>query len=521
MKITFHGATETVTGSNFELTTSKGEKILIDCGLFQGPKEIKERNYSDFPFNPADIDVLLLTHAHIDHSGLIPKLCRMGFRGKIFTTIATRDLCSIVLPDSGHIQEMEVERKNRKLARANKPLLEPIYTVEDAEKAIEQFRGVQYNTEVEILPGITAIFKDAGHILGSAMIELFVEGKKFLFSGDIGNLNQPIINDPSQITTADYIIMESTYGNRFHLETEDKVTQLARVIKKTMQKGGNLIIPAFAIERTQELIYDLRKLTVSGEIPQVDVYIDSPLAIRATEVFCRNPEFYDEEAASMIKNNEECILDFPGLKFSLSTEESIKLNQIKKNTIIISASGMCDAGRIKHHLKHNLWRPECTVLFVGYQAQGTLGRRILEGEKTVKIHGEEIAVKADIERIEGFSAHADQRGLVEWVNNFTANKSRKIFLVHGEKDSLQTLAKTLKEETDNNIYIPQVNETIVLEEEKVTPERQEKVIADTGEDIKDLFVTFEKKLADLSQKDHSLKLKVLEELNKLKEKFSN
>jgi len=515
MKITFYGATETVTGSCFKLTTKKGYNILIDCGLFQGSRELKERNYGDFAFNPSEIDVLLLTHAHIDHSGLIPKLCNQGFQGKVFTTNVTKELCSIMLPDSGHIQEMEVERKNRKLARANKPLLDPIYTAEDAEKCMGQFVGSAYDTTVEILPEIKAIFKDAGHILGSAMIELYVEDKKILFSGDIGNNDQPIINDPSIIDHADFVIMESTYGNRFHLETEDKATQLERIINKTIRKGGNLIIPAFAIERTQDLIYHLRKIVKSDEVPKIDIYIDSPLAIRATEIFCKHTDFFDEDAKKLTEEENQCIFDFPGLKYTLSADESKAINFLKNSNIIISASGMCDAGRIKHHLKHNLWRSQSTVLFVGYQAQGTLGRRILDGEKLVRIHGEEVAVNADIENIEGFSAHADQKALVEWVQKLNG-KPEKIFLVHGEPEGMQMLAKVIGDETKNNVLIPKIGDTIEL----IKSQETVKVDLDSEQEITKTFELFESKLQAILNKSGS-SLKVLEELDKLKQKFNN
>mgnify|MGYP000032092074 FL=1 len=519
MNITFYGAAGVVTGSCFLVTSSKGQNILVDCGLFQGPKEIKEKNYGEFPFKPSQIDAVVLTHAHIDHSGLIPKLCRKGFKGKIYTTIVTKDLCSILLPDSAYIQEMEVERKNRKLARANKPLLEPIYTVKDAEKCMEQFVGVNYEQSIEILPEIIVNFRDAGHIFGSSMIEIFVDGQKLVFSGDIGNIDQPIINDPTLIREADYVIMESTYGNRFHIETEDKLVQLARIVNKTLKKGGNLIIPAFAVERTQDIIYNLKKLINSGEIPPVDVYIDSPLAIKTTEIFCKYPLFYDEEATSLHEASESCILDFPSLKFSLTTEESIKLNSIKKNAIIISASGMCDAGRIKHHLKHNLWRPESTVLFVGYQAQGTLGRRILDGHKQVRIHGEEIAVNATIERIEGFSGHADQKGLVEWVKHFSP-KPKLIFLVHGEEDARETLARVLREETGNQVILPKANETFNLPVKETIPTRIKADFTEAELEIRDLFQEFEINLRNILQVHKDKKQEILYQLEELKQKLA-
>ncbi|NMA01588.1 MAG: MBL fold metallo-hydrolase [Clostridia bacterium] len=512
LNIGFYGAAGVVTGS-CTMITYKNRKILIDCGLFQGPKDLKELNYNDFAFNPQDIDVVLLTHAHIDHSGLIPKLCKKGFNGKIYATNVTKDLCSVMLPDSGYIQEMEVERKNRKLSRANKPLLEPIYTVLDAELCISQFRGVKYDTKIEILPGVYAIFREAGHILGSSIIELFVDGKKLVFTGDLGKLNQPIINDPSIINHADYLILESTYGNRFHLETEDKLVELARIVKRTIRKGGNLIIPAFAVERTQIIAYKLKKLMNMGEIPKLNVYIDSPLAIRATEIFAKYPHLFDEEAQDMVENGE--LLEFPELKFTLSAEESKRLNTIEKNAIIISASGMADAGRIKHHLKHNLWRPESTILFVGYQALGTLGRRILDGEKTVRIHGDEIAVNADIEKLEGFSAHADQKGLVDWVTSFT-KKPKTIYLIHGEDDARKTLAQVLQENIESEIVLPQLYEHFDLD---YTPED---IVEDDStlikaEKLSAIFSEFEEKIKSvISEEDKS---KISLELEKLKKKL--
>ncbi len=448
MKIQFFGAAETVTGSCFMVTTEQ-EKFLVDCGLFQGSKDLKERNYGDFAFNPAEVDFILLTHAHVDHCGLIPKAYKHGFAGKIYTTIATKELCGVVLPDSAHIQEMEVERKNRKLARSGAELLEPIYTVNDAKECLKRFIGQKYEEEIVITPNVTVRFEDAGHILGSAIIEVFIkeagEEKKLVFTGDIGNINQPIIDDPTIIKQADVVVMESTYGNRYHIEAENKLETLARIVKTTQKKGGNLVIPSFAVERTQDLIFHLQVMMKEGVIDPVDIYIDSPMAVEATKVFLDNPEFFTDEVFCNI-SDAECreYFEGPHINYVTAVEGSIALNKIK-GAIIISASGMADAGRIKHHLKHNLWRRESTVLFVGYQAQGTLGRRILEGEKKVRIHGEEIAVKADIFRIDGFSSHADQRALVEWVNNFEKKPSH-LFLVHGEGEALSTLQRVIEQE---------------------------------------------------------------------------
>ncbi|MDS1030135.1 MBL fold metallo-hydrolase [Bacillota bacterium LX-D] len=453
----FYGASQIVTGSCY-LLESNGFKILIDCGMFQGSKAIKEKNYGDFPFAPNEIDFLILTHAHIDHSGLIPKLFKKGFQGYVYTTKATAKLAEVMLPDSGHIQEMEVERKNRKYRRAGKPLIEPIYTAEEAQNCIKYFRSFNYNEKIDLASNIQLYFHDAGHILGSAIAELFVKENnkdfKIVFSGDIGNTNQPIINDPTVILEADYVVMESTYGNRLHQDIDNKLEKLAAIVKETMQKGGNLIIPSFAVERTQDILYDLNLLIQNGDIPQQNVYIDSPLAIAATEIFSQSSEYFDEETKTLQSKNGGCPFSLPGLKYARTTEESIALNQVKGGAIIISASGMCDAGRIKHHLKHNLWRPESTILFVGYQAEGTLGRRLIDGEKKVTIHGEEINVKADIRRIDGFSAHADQIGLLNWATSFKNPKC--YFITHGEEAAAHSFAKLLSQKVDSKVIVPKL-----------------------------------------------------------------
>lgn len=458
VKLQFCGAAGTVTGSCYLLDTGK-TRLLIDCGLFQGSKSIKERNYGDFPFDPGTIDFVLLTHAHIDHSGLIPKLCRKGFTGPIYATSATIDLCSVLLPDSGHIQEMEIERKNRKRVRAGLLPLEPIYTSQDAQQCIKQFCSVRYSETRKLAHDISVRFQDAGHILGSAMVEIWVssgrgEEIKIVFSGDIGNTNQPIVNDPSVVSEADYVVMESTYGSRLHHEDENKLDQLRQVIRATFSKGGNLVIPAFAVERTQDLLYHLHLLIEKGEIKGSDIYIDSPLAISATEIFCRNSDYYDQETLELMKRSQGCPLLLNGMQMARTTEESKKINEISGGAIIISASGMCDAGRIKHHLKHNLWRPESSILFVGYQAQGTLGRRILDGEKKVRIHGEEINVAADIYEIKGFSAHADQRGLLDWIKSFKKGKPKTVFVTHGEEEASRTLADIMSMETGIKTIVP-------------------------------------------------------------------
>lgn len=457
MKIKFLGAARTVTGSMHVLECG-GHHFALDCGLFQGSKEIKERNYQDFKIDPKTLDFLVLSHAHIDHAGLIPKLCKLGFSGPIYCSYATAELARIMLPDSAYIQEAEVERKNRKLKRAGKMLLEPIYTIDDAMNCLSQFRPLSYDELLKPAAGIEMRLRDAGHILGSSIVELWLEedGKKvkIVYSGDLGQDDQPFIKDPTLIENADYLIMESTYGNRLHENSLNRLEELNAIIDETMKKGGNLIIPAFAVERTQDLLYDLNELYVRGDLDKnIDVYIDSPLAISATEIFKQNLHLFDDETMDFV-NNGFHPLELPSLKYSQSQEESMQLNMIKSRTIIISASGMCEAGRIKHHLKHNLWRPESTVLFVGYQAQGTLGRKILDGEKTVIIHGEQVSVKADIRRIESYSSHADQLGLVSWLKRYD-DTLRKVFLVHGEENAQQTLADLLNKENNIKTDIPQ------------------------------------------------------------------
>ena len=529
MHIQFYGATGTVTGSCF-LVTTKEERFLVDCGMFQGSKELKENNYNNFPFNPSEIDVVLLTHAHIDHSGLIPKLYKKGFKGFVYTTKATKELCAVVLPDSGYIQEMEVERKNRKLLRMGFPLIEPIYTSLDAKNCLQFFKGFEYREIIGITPNVKISFQDAGHILGSAMIEVYLteDGitKKIVFSGDIGNINQPLVDDPTVIREADIIVMESTYGNRFHLETEDRLEILTRVVKNTMKKGGNLIIPAFAVERTQDLIYHLKELKDKGILPQLNIFIDSPMAVEATEIFNKNYHYFDKEAQVFFqKEGGKNLFAGEGIHYVRTAEESMQLNKIKKGAVIISASGMAEAGRIKHHLKHNLWRPECTVLFVGYQAEGTLGRRILDGEKKVKIHGEEIAIKADIVKIDGFSAHADQKGLVDWLKGFQETPD-KVFLVHGEEDALNTLQRVILSETGLRAEIPQygarydiASDTMVTEDTNIF----KAIPATTSQELLHAFNTIKRRIEELAkmpEKDTRLLQRLLAQIHEVEREIN-
>jgi len=463
LKITFWGGARSVTGSCYLLEIGE-TRLLVDCGMFQGNKQLTVRNEKHFPFQPSEIDYVLLTHAHIDHSGLIPKLCKTGFRGIIYTTEATRDLCSIMLPDSGHIQEVEAQWKTRKEnRRGGKSPIQPIYTAEDAVRALRFFKAVQYEEELQVTPQVRCRFRDAGHILGSSIIEMWVkednEELKLVFSGDLGKSGQPIINDPTPIDTADYVLIESTYGQRKH-EVEDRVDRLKEIIHDTVNRGGNLVIPAFAVGRTQMLMYHLNNMLSNNEIPQIPIFLDSPMAIEATKVFARHPELYDQEARKIFTSGD-ALFDFPGLQLSKTTEESMAINSLETPAIIMSASGMADAGRILHHLKHNLWRPASTVLFVGYQAEGTLGRRLVEGATRVRIFGEDIIVRAKIESIDGFSAHADQQGLMNWMSQL---KSPKLtFLIHGEDEAMQVFAEKLEHDLSLKSYTPHYGDVVTLD----------------------------------------------------------
>lgn len=456
MRLTFLGATHEVTGSCFYLEACE-KKILIDCGMEQGP-DIYEN--ASLPVAPGEIDMVLLTHAHMDHSGKLPLLYKRGFQGQVFATAATADLCEIMLRDSAHIQMFEAEWRNRKGKRAGKEAVEPLYDMDDAIGVLSCFVRCEYQKKIRIAEGIVIRFVDAGHLLGSASIEVWLEekgvSKKLVFSGDIGNLNQPLIRDPQYPEHADYVIMESTYGDRSHDAPPDYAAALAEVIQRTFDRGGNVVVPSFAVGRTQEMLYFIRKIKQEKMVKNHDgfeVWVDSPLAIEATNIFREHMwSSFDEEAVELVQSGINPI-GFAGLKTSVTSDDSRAINEDVRPKVILSASGMCDAGRIKHHLKHNLWRKESTILFVGYQAVGTLGRKLLEGATQVKLFGEDIEVKAEICRLPGISGHADNQGLMRWIGAFQ-EKPKKVFVVHGEDTVCDVFRSRLQDEKGLDAYAP-------------------------------------------------------------------
>ncbi len=456
MNLEFHGAVRTVTGSAHLLRI--GDKnILVDCGMFQGPHYLEERNQLPFYFDPNMLDAVLLTHAHIDHSGLIPKLYKDGYRGPVHATRATVDLAQIMLLDSAHIAERDAIDHNRRARRKGHPFIKPIFTTEEASQSLEQLVSHKYEDVLELAPGITAVFRDAGHILGSAFIEMTVrteEGeKRITFSGDVGNKDQALIRDPFKPNQTDVLLIESTYGDRLHKPRTDTLAELADVLLAAWRDRGNVIIPSFAVGRTQEILYRLRELSEEGRLPGFNVYVDSPLAINATEIVRNNPQCYDDETIFEITGLGNDPLLVPNLRFTRDARESIAINDDEKPSIIISASGMCTAGRILHHLKHNLWRRECHIVFVGFQAEGSLGRMLVDGAPRVKIFGQEIVAAAHIHTIGGLSAHADRDGLLEWMAP-ALHKKTKVFVVHGEEEAATSFAASVKKEFGNPALVP-------------------------------------------------------------------
>lgn len=472
MEIKFFGAAKMVTGSNYLLTTDK-YNILIDCGMFQGNDEIEKLNYEDFPYDPKEIDFLFLTHAHIDHSGRIPKLVKEGFRGRIITTNPTYDLCRIMLLDSAKIQEADVEWENRKRQRAGKEPIEPIYTIEDAEYCLKYFEPYFYDQRIKINDDIQVRFRDAGHMLGSSILELWIkensEEIKIVFSGDLGMPKRSIIKDPEYIDEADYLIIESTYGDTVHESFEESAEKLIEIINKTALRGGTVIIPSFAVGRAQEIIYELNKYYEYDprieEYMKIPIYVDSPMAVEATEAFKKNSSSFDDEAKELILRGDNPF-EFENLRYVKTQEESMALNKYKFPKVIISSSGMATAGRIRHHLKHNLWDEKNSLVFVGYQAEGTLGRILLDGKKRVKILGEEINVKAEIYNLRGFSGHADQPMLLHWIGRFR-KKPKKIFIVHGEEEPATILSKEINKLFGIETIIPNLGDSYNIEKSEV------------------------------------------------------
>lgn len=466
MKIDFLGAAKIVTGSNYLITTDKS-KFIVDCGLFQGGKEEEAMNELPFPYDPSEIDFMFLTHAHIDHSGRIPYLVKKGYKSPIYTTEATADLCEIMLLDSANIQESDVEWENKRRIRSGKKPIEPLYTMDDVQRSLSYFRPCHYEELIKVNDEISFRFTDAGHILGSSILELWIvennETVKVVFSGDLGMPNKPLLNDPTFIKSADYLIMESTYGNSVHDDYAKSMDQLIEIIDRVADRGGTVMIPSFAVGRTQELIYQLNNYFESGTIHEhqrIPIYIDSPMAIRATKAFMDNSYYFDDETKNIIRNGDN-IFEFPNLHYVNSVEESMALHRVNYPRVIISSSGMANAGRIRHHLKHGLWDERNAVVFIGYQAVGTLGRILLDGAEKVKLLGEEIAVKAEIYDLVGFSAHADEPMLLEWLNHFE-KKPVKIFLTHGEEDESIPLAKSIKDMFHIDVVVPSLNDSHTL-----------------------------------------------------------
>lgn len=499
MKIHFCGAASGVTGS-CHLITTKNHKILLDCGQFQGGKAQEALNYEPFPFNPSEIDYVILSHAHIDHCGRIPLLVQRGFKGVIYCTDATADLVDVMLKDSGYIHEKEAEWKNRKAERAGKPLVKPLYTYNDAVESLKYIKPVLYDQLIELNEDMKVVFNDAGHILGSSIVELWVSEddnvSKLVFSGDLGVKGRPILRDPVIIKKADYVIMETTYGNRLHEQNTKSIEDLMNIVVKTIKRGGTVVIPSFAVGRTQELIYEFNRFYEEREeyrkiLENLMVYVDSPMATTATEVFRKNAQVFDEETKKYILNGNNP-LDFKNLKFTRTTEESQYLNMDQHPKVIISASGMCEAGRIRHHLKHNLWNPKSSIVFVGYQAEGTLGRMLVEGADSVMLFGEEIHVNAEIYNLEGFSGHADRDGLLSWLSGFR-EKPSEIFLVHGEAESKLEFAKIIKQELGYEPTVVQGFSEFELVNHKIVNKEQAMKEAIDAENIVDI----KKRIADI------------------------
>jgi metallo-beta-lactamase family protein len=503
-RVTCLGGAGSVTGSSYLIESAEGKKCLVDCGLFQGGRQMERRNWEDWGFDPKTLEIVFLTHAHIDHSGRIPKLVKDGFQGRIITSPPTAELCEIMLLDAAHIQEMDAEWQTRKNKRKAQGDILPLYTKEDAEASLKLLDPVERDRVVDIQTGVKARLRNAGHILGSSILELWLQEDggsfKVVFSGDLGQDEQLIVRDPHEVFDADYLFIESTYGGRIHRSFEDSKNELLEAIRYSVSHGQKTLIPAFAVERTQEILYILGEFHRAGHLPDVPIYLDSPLAIKATEIFRKNKKYYDEEARAIVDQGYDPF-DMPNLKFTESTRESIAINERAGPSIVIAGSGMCNAGRIKHHLKHNLWREGASVVFVGFQAQGTTGRKLVEGAKRVRIFRENVAVKAKVFTIGGFSAHADQNDLLDWVSHFESNP--KVFVVHGEAAASDALATKIEERFGLTVHVPRWKERIVLKPTEMAFEKVPEISAEP--DVQSLVLN---SIVDLENALRTLKKKV-------------
>ena len=455
MKLEFFGAAGEVTGSCHVLTVG-GTRVLLDCGLIQGSRKQEERNGDPFPFDPREIHAVVLSHAHIDHSGRLPLLFKRGFQGTIHTQNATRDLCQILLKDSAFLEERDTVYQNKRRRRQGKEPLEPLYTVADAVEACRLMVGHRYHEPIPVASGIQVIYWDAGHIMGSCVVEVTITednvSKTLVFSGDLGQYGTPILQDPETPPRADVVLMESTYGNRKHRERSETIKEIGEIVNEGSHRKGNILIPAFAVGRTQEILYTFGKHYAEWNLDRWQIFLDSPMAIEASEIYWRYPHLYDEEAAEL-RNKVDEMPPLPNLKFSRSADDSRRINEIKNGAIIIAGSGMCNGGRIIHHLKHNVWRKECRVMIVGYQAAGSLGRKLVDGDEYIKIHGDPIKVAAKIDTVGGLSAHGDQGDLLDWYGRIKGTPP--VFLVHGEKNAAKALRKCLKEKFNTRVELPE------------------------------------------------------------------
>ncbi len=462
MEILSCGAAEEVTGS-CHLIKVNGQTVLLDCGLIQGRAKDEARNRDPFPFNPSDLDAVVLSHAHIDHSGRLPLLVKSGYKGPVYTHKASADLCGTLLKDSAYLNEKNTQWENKRRQRRGKKPLAPLYQMEDAERVLKQFSTLDYAEKKEILPGVTIRLSDAGHIVGSAIVEIWLEeigvSRKIVFSGDLGHRGTAILRDFTMIDEADVVLMESTYGNRLHRPWEDTWAEIDEIVEEIKNKPGNVLIPAFSVGRTQNILYMFAKNYEKWDLHKRQIFLDSPMAIEATEIYLRHHQLYDKEASEFWRDRGS-LMGMPNLTFSKSSADSMKINKITHGAIIIAGSGMMTGGRIKHHLKHNIWRPECHLIVTGYQSYGTLGRKLVEGAKKIRLWGERYRVKAKIHTIGGLSAHTDQRGLMDWYGHF---KSRPpLFLVHGEADTMDVLKNKMRNDMNAPVHVARAGESIDL-----------------------------------------------------------